>query len=270
MSDEKEIKKADGAETATEESSAKSPLMKYIIFGAGGLVLILVIAFGTAFFLKGDPPVQADVSHEIVAAEAKTEAGTPAGEAAETDVHREPSAQPEHGQQAATKDHATESENVPEPQEEEIDYSAIEKIMDNLAFLDYEPEPSETEMADNSISDEDSVEAVNWIEEKKAALDEREKGLDAREKKLNRLEQEVNQKLLTIEQAESVRIGKLAKLYDGMDPRSVVQLMANLDDKTVVDLLPKMKIKNASQVLSMMPSKRAAKLSKQMITIAGN
>jgi flagellar motility protein MotE (MotC chaperone) len=132
--------------------------------------------------------------------------------------------------------------------------------------------PGEEEIAgeEAGMTVEDSIEAVNWLEAEKAKLAERTNELDAREKQLNVLDSKVSQKITRLEQAESARISKLAKLYDGMEARSVARLIANLDDDTVVALLPRMKLKNASSVLALMPPVRAARLSKQMITIAEN
>jgi flagellar motility protein MotE (MotC chaperone) len=120
------------------------------------------------------------------------------------------------------------------------------------------------------MSEEDSLAAVNWLKEEKARLTEREKDLERREKELQALDKKVSKKLLTLEQAESARIAELAKLYDGMDPRSVAKLMLNLDDETVVAILPRMKQKSAAQVLSLFSPERAARLSKKLITIAEN
>jgi flagellar motility protein MotE (MotC chaperone) len=142
--------------------------------------------------------------------------------------------------------------------------------MANLDALDYVPGEEEMVGDETSMSVEDSIEAVNWLENEKTKLAEREKELDAREKKLNVLDAKVSQQIVKIEQAESARISKLAKLYDGMEARSVAKLIANLDDDTVVALLPRMKLKQASSVLALMPPIRAARLSKQMITIAEN
>jgi len=148
------------------------------------------------------------------------------------------------------------------------DPTAIEKIMSNLDFLDYEPEPDELPSQDQGMSVEDSLEQMNWLEQQKVALAQKEAELNERQKKLEQLEQTVSRKLLVLEQAETARVNSLAKLYDSMEPQAVAQLMANLDDNTVVSILPRMKVKNASRVLALMPPQRAAKLSKRMLTIA--
>ena len=150
---------------------------------------------------------------------------------------------------------------------DENDPSVIDMIEENLAVMDWDPNAGMTE-EELTMSAEDSVEAVNWLDSEKKKLAKRENDLEKREKELAKLDLSVTQKILRIELEESSRTGELAKLYDGMDSRAVAQLMANLDDDTVVSILPKMKSKNASAVLQLLPAQRAARLSKQMITIA--
>ncbi|MCK4372683.1 MAG: hypothetical protein KAW61_06020 [candidate division Zixibacteria bacterium] len=240
------------ANEAEVKTVGKSGMLKYIIIGGGAFVVVILIVLAAILFLGGDSrePAESDAQPVEIKKETKTEAQMPAHEtSADTD------------------------EPPPFYDDEEMvdeqDPNVLKNIMDNLAFLDYQPEEGEV-MAeeDVSMSVEDSIEMVNWLVAEKAALTEREAALAARERDLKLLDKTVSKKLLTLEQAESSRINSLAKLYDSMDPRSVAQLMANLDDKTVVSLIPRMKIKNASAVLALMPPKRAAKLSKQMITIA--
>lgn len=45
---------------------------------------------------------------------------------------------------------------------------------------------------------------------------------------LNKLDKQVSLKLLKIEQVQTARVAQLAKLYDGMQPTAVAQLMAKL------------------------------------------
>ena len=244
-------------EATANEAEVKTPdkggMLKYIIIGGGAFVVVILIAVAVVFFLGGDShePAESDAQPAETRKETKTEAETPAHET------------------SADADEPPPFYNDEEMVDEQ-DPSVIQNIMDNLAFLDYQPEESEimTEEEELAMSAEDSVETVNWLEAEKAALAKREAALATRERDLKLLDKTVSKKLLTLEQAESSRVNNLARLYDGMDPRSVAQLMANLDDKTVVSLIPRMKIKNASAVLALMPPKRAAKLSKQMITIA--
>lgn len=257
----KEIKKEEPNVEPTEavETKPKSNLVKYILFSVVGLVLIAGIAFGTAFMLKESPKADSAQPTEV---SAKTDTEESSHEAEQisknTDLHESESEVAE----------AIE-EDEPEVDDSEYDSKAIEKIVDNLAQLEYTP--TESDIPDeNQMSVEDSLEQMSWIESEKLAIETRKKELDAREKELQKLEKSVDSKIIRIEQAESNKTTQLAQLYDGMDSRAVAKLMMDLDDNTIVAILPRMKSKNAAQVLQLLPSKRAAALSKQMITIAEN
>ncbi len=246
----KEVKKP--GEDDQEKAPTKGGLIKYIVFGLAGLVAIVAVAFGALLIVGGNS-----------ASDAPTE------ESAEATERNDGGAEEPGGK---TADGTGEQPQMPNEDSLlaflEQDESVLETIMANLEALDYVP--GEEDLADEKIgmTVEDSIEAANWLENEKAKLAERETDLDAKEKRLNVLDSKVSQKILRIEQAESARISKLAKLYDGMEARAVAKLVANLDDATVVSLLPRMKLKNASSVLALMPPVRAARLSKQMITIA--
>ena len=240
MTDEqKNIEDAKAKEPQEKKASLmKGAMVKYILFGVAGIVLVAGIAFVTLLFMG-------DTKSESAPEDARKETA----EVDATDQH----------------DGSREPEGLAL---EELDQSVIDMIIENLAVLDYEPRPSDLEENKVGMSVEDSIEVVNWFQQEKTALAQKEKELDTRQKELERLDQQVTQKILRIEQVESARVASLAKLYDGMDSRAVAELMANLDDKTVVSILPRMKIKNASAVLQLLPAPRAAKLSKRMITIA--
>ncbi|MFQ5453892.1 MAG: MotE family protein, partial [Candidatus Zixiibacteriota bacterium] len=252
MAEEEKNKKAETKKEDTEKKqSSKGGFLKYIIFGVVGLVLVLGIAFGTAFMLK-DKPSSTDEHAD------NTETSEVSAESDKKDAAKEN----HHNDDGNTHSSENDKDDINEEfTTDELDNSVIDKIMDNLAFLDYEPEKSEIEELETGMSVEDSLKEVSWIEKQKKELTEKEKDLKAKQKDLEKREKIVEQKILKIEQVESARINQLAKLYDGMDSRSVAKLMANLDDKTVVLLLPRMKTKNASAVLQMLPSKRAARLS---------
>lgn len=251
MTDEKE----NSSETTTNEAEVKktekSGLMKYIMIGGGAFVLIIVIAVAAMMFFGGDAPHEAEV-------------------ASESTQHDETPAEEADAEFAADNDEPPAFYDEDELMADVDDPSVLDNITDNLAFLDYQPDENlimaEEEIVGMSV--EDSMDAARWLEGEKAALAEREKDLTGRERELNVLDKKVSQKLLTLDQAKTNRVSNLAKLYDGMDARSVAALMANLDDATVVSILPRMKTKNASQVLALFPPKRGAKLSKKMITIA--
>jgi len=219
-----------------------SGILKYILFGVVGMVLIGSVVVVTLLMIGNGGQETTDTTEES------------------TGVIK--------GSREASENGGNESDEDSILAQFGDDPSALENIMRNLEFLDYEPAPAEMGEEEYGMSVEDSIETVNWLNAEKARLAEKEKELGAREKELAILDKKVSQKLLKVEQAESGRVANLAKLYDGMDARAVAKLIANLDDGTVVSILPRMKLKNASQVLSLMPAKRAARLSKQMITIA--
>lgn len=250
MADEADkTKKTEKAAAKAPAKSGKSSLIRYLVFGAAGVVVVLIVAFGTLMLIGTGQPIPG------------------------------PSTQPAPSEAAgaATNSQSTGADSSADVFDEdslmaslEQDESVLQTILASLDALDYVPDEKDLTQDSEGMSVEDSIEAVNWLELEKSKLDERQRELNAREKRLNVLDSRIQQKILVIEQAESVRITKLAKLYDGMEAGAVAKLVANLDDETVVSLLPRMKLKNASAVLSLMPPARAARLSKQMITIAEN
>lgn len=243
------IEQADsGAENAVDQPKAQSSLMKYLMFGGGLIVLVALAAYGTLVFV-GDEPQTAETpaveQQQAAPAESKP------------DIHE-----------------LAKNDDIPADVLDSLmaigDQSAFEKIQQNLDFLDYKPTEDELATEEEKLAKQDSIREVNWIESEKLRLAALDKDLTKRQRELERLDKDVSAKLAKLDQAESARIVSLAKLYDGMDARAVAALMANLDDGTIVALLPRMKNKNASAVLALLPPVRAAKLSKQMITIAGN
>ena len=215
--------------------------MKWLILGVGFVVVMALVAFGTLMMIVG---YNASVS------ESET---THESENLKKDAKKETKPKMS-AERAATA--------------EEEDESMLSTMMENLAILDYVPGPDEMMTQDGSMSIQDSTDGANWLAKEKHKLAKRERTLELKQRELEKVDRKVSQKLLRIEQAESSRIGQLAKLYDSMDPQAVAQLMRNLEDEIVVELLPRMKSKNAAIVLSLLPPKRAADLSKQMITLA--
>jgi len=233
--EEKKAKAEDGKEATPESKPKKGGMMKIIMFGGIGAILLAAIGFGVMYFLGGSDEAgltEEDVTEEVAEAE------------------------PEEGDETDDSLFAEDEESI------------AEAIENNLAFLDYEPDAGDLESEEQGMSEEDSMTIVSWAEQETSRLKEWETRLGTREKELNRLEEKVSQQIYRIDQATSNRVSNLAKLYDNMESRSVAKLMANLDDKTIVSILPRMKTKTASLVLSLFPSKRAARLSKMMITIA--
>lgn len=219
--------------------------------GVVGLVAVLGIAFGTLMLVGGGS-----------SSESSTDDQTEVAESHEETSRASDNSDDEQAEALSFEDSIAEALAN--------DESVLEAIIANLEVLDYVPTDGDLAEEQIGMSVEDSIEAVNWLVAEKSKLADREKELTAREKKLKLLDNSVSKKITRIEQAEATRVSKLAKLYDGMESRSVARLIANLDDNTVVALLPRMKLKNASQVLALMPPIRAARLSKQMITIAEN
>lgn len=262
MTDETEINQPSAetpeGEATDNQKKAKSPILKYAIFGGGGLIVILAIAFGVAMFMGGGEKTS-DSADDVAQTSEPVAGDVPSVDSEHSQVP------PNYSEESIAESGDEEMDSLIEAQK---DAKVIDNIMDNLAFLEYEPDMSEIESGAEGMSVEDSIEKADWLEQETAKLAERKATLDKRERELKRLDQEVTQKLLKLEQAETARISTLAKLYDGMDPRAVAQLMANLDNETIVSILPRMKIKNASAVLALLPPQRGAKLSKQMITIA--
>ena len=236
MADEEKTKTETSDKQVEKNPEKRRGLFSYVVWGGLVLVVAIGVSFLTMTFLGNNSPAEEKTAEQ-------TSASSPAAD----------------NSQQTSADDSLQTEDDPD---------MLAKIMDNLAFLDYEPTADEIAEEEAKMSVEDSVEAVNWLEQEKKRLTTKEAGLDARQRELDVLDKQVSQKILKLEQAESARVANLAKLYDSMDARAVAKLMANLDDGTVVSILPRMKNKNASAVLSLFPPKRAARLSKQMITIA--
>jgi flagellar motility protein MotE (MotC chaperone) len=258
----KKNQEAQEPEAGEQQTQAKKGgLIKYAIYGVIGLVAVVGIAFGTLMLIGGFGASNPAVEETGTAADSAATHADNNGESLAGDA--------EYSAGALSEDELAQDSILDFMSQDE---SVLEALMANLEVLDYDTEGGEIRQSDSEagMTVEDSIEAANWIADEKVRLTEWEQKLSSREKSLNVLDSKVQQKILRIEQAESVRIAKLAKLYDGMDAQSVARLVSNLDDETVVALLPRMKLKNASSVMALMPPARAARLSKQMITIAEN
>ncbi len=262
-----------GDESQAKKGGAESGgLKKYLLLGGiavGALVvsMVLVIMLTGGDNSSTDEAASGDTETAAVEKTSESHGEAPAHDSGQ-------GADATSGHEKSAEDLAAEADANLDFLIDESDQSVMDQIAASLEYLDYDPRADElgdTEEDESSgMSHEDSVEAVNWLEAEKATLAEREKQVTQREKELSKLDREVQRKILIIEQAESNRISKLAKLYDGMDARAVTKLMANLDDATVVAIISRMKQKNASSVLALISPKRAARLSKMMITIAEN
>ncbi len=227
---------ASGAKASGKPSAIKR-FLPYIIYGVSGLVLIGIISFGTLFFLKGKSPAATIGTDSTGTALATVDSNQIAA-----DVEDSLLALTDLGASADTGE-------------------ALEKLIQNIQAMDIKAD---------TMAATDSANEASSLAKERDALDIRKTELDARQKQIDALDKQVSAKLQKYEQMSNDRVTNLAKLYDGMEPASVAKLMASLDDSIVVAIIPRMKQKNASEVLSLIPPQRAAKLSKDIITLAGD
>jgi flagellar motility protein MotE (MotC chaperone) len=82
---------------------------------------------------------------------------------------------------------------------------------------------------------------------------------------LEKLKAEVTALLKAKAKADSVQIGNLAKMYDGVEPAQLAQVMANMDDSLVIAILPRLKAQKAGKILERMPADRAARISSKLL-----
>jgi len=164
------------------------------------------------------------------------------------------------------------------------------EVMAELGFLNYiheqevkeNPElaeqrarnEKESRLTSAGITVQDSVDTLNWLDQELADLEKEQKRietlrgqLEKEQQQLDAYKKQIDRALARIEQAESARVTKLARLYDSMRPDDVAKLFENLDDKVILSILPKMKSVNAAKILGIMPPKRAARISTKMITV---
>ncbi len=245
---------------AQPKAASKSGLIKYIIFGVAGLVIIGGVAFGTLLLLGGGNSSKAPAEDE-----AKSETNS-TGKTGSTRAMAAADTLPAEDSLALLNDDSLLAAIMAEA---DGDSSILDDVQAQLNYLDVADTQNLDMSAESHADKADSAKETSWLTEQRDALTKREKELAEREHALEIRDKKIQQQITRLEQAESARVTNLAKLYDGMEARQVAELMANLDDETVVSVLPRMKPKNASQVLGLMPPARAAKLSKQMITIAG-
>ena len=77
---------------------------------------------------------------------------------------------------------------------------------------------------------------------------------------LEKLRAEVTSLLKAKAHSDSVQIGNLAKMYDGVEPAQLAQVMSNMDDSLVIAILPRLKAQKAGKILERMPADRAARI----------
>ena len=69
-----------------------------------------------------------------------------------------------------------------------------------------------------------------------------------------------------MDERKEKRIGKLVKVYQGMEPTEVVPLFANLDEKIMLAVLFRMKEKKQAAILALMNPEKAADISQKLLT----
>lgn len=226
----------------------KSPIIKYLVFGVAGIAAVAAVAFGTVFLLGG-------ATQKI---EEKTAKSDSTSVAADTAVH-------------AAISHDDSLKMIADSLATTMgDTSLLADVKKSLSLLDGSVAAESTLKADSAKKAQDSAIAMGWLMTEKSRLAEKDNDLNLRETKLNKQEQEIAAKLLKLEQVTTAKVVDLAKLYDGIEPKSVAAMMANLDDETIVAVLPRMKQKNAAMVLGLLPPARAAAISRQMISFGEN
>jgi len=269
MADEKTKKPEDEEIVGLDDEESRQPslinkLRKYMLPAgiAAGTFALTALLF--IFVFNGSDDSSSSESHETVTHETKT--AESANHANENDHN---SSKPDKSEPSSKEiAHADSKDQKAAETEREIDALEIDtaKIMEELDFLFWTP-ASENSAENLGMTPEDSVDTLNWFAKQFDSLSKRQAEIDSRENQLEKLEYKVEQSLIKLDQAESNRIIKLARLYDGMKPDEVAKLFANLPDSIVTSILPRMKPASASKILGMMPPKRAARLSTQLITV---
>ena len=244
-------------EKATDKPSLISRLKKYLVpvVSAAGSFALAVVLF--TFVLDGNKAIEP----ETLPAESAVI------DSSAVETHETPGLADRMVDKAAdTKTPAAEKVETEKFTKEDIDRIEIDtsEIMKELDFIFYTPEDDAAALG---LTPQDSLDTLSWIEKEMAALVEEKNKIEVEKKELEALKYKIDQGLIKIEQAESNRIIKLARLYDGMKANEVTKLFANLSDEVIISLLPRMKAANASKILGLMPPKRAARLSTEMITV---
>jgi len=262
-----DLEAAEENENAEEKAACKLSLFKKLLLfrwlkkflipavSALGSFALAVVLF--TFVFDGNK----EIEPEIISAESA------AIDSSATKSHKTPEVAKKPADKTIDEKTATPESAEPEKFTKE-DVAKIEidtsEIMKELDFLFVTPED---EAGGLGMTPEDSLDTLSWIEKEMANLIEEKNKIEVEKKELEALKYKIDQGLIKIEQAESSRIIKLARLYDGMKPNEVTKLFANLSDEVVISILPRMKSANASKILGLMPPKRAAKLSTKMITV---
>jgi len=234
---------------------------KYLIPVGSAVVSFAVAAVLFTFVLDREPKLDNEIVSDVpVAVESAADNTIPTEtDPAETHPQTDKKAQKEKTDTAETAE--TKEFTKEDVARMEIDTT---EIMRELDFLFVTPE---TDEAGLGLNPQDSVDTLSWIEKEMADLTVEKNAIAMQRKELEAMQYKIDQGLIKIEQAESSRMIKLARLYDGMKANEVTKLFANLSDEMIVSILPRMKAANASKILGLMPPKRAARLSTEMVSV---
>ncbi len=122
---------------------------------------------------------------------------------------------------------------------------------------------------DSAMSEEDSIEHVEWYKAQKQEIDRELAKVRAESAQLQQLKMETKALLERRKQLEETNIANLAKLFETMDADEVANIMENIPNPKVGLILQKMKKQNASEVMAQLPAERAAKISMELIDLGG-
>ena len=119
-----------------------------------------------------------------------------------------------------------------------------------------------------------SADAIQELEERKAALDLREKQLAERAhdleiqekllreklKKMEELNRKMAERLDVFMKDHEARVGKLVNVVEGMKPDAAARYVEQLDPDLAVEILARIKEQRASKILNLVDKKLGARL----------
>lgn len=267
--EEKKSQEVEQAETQADESeddvqsedagqsAPESKLVwKKILIPGIIAITALIAAFIVPMFLGGDEAAQEDPS--------VTEASHDTAALAEAEIEDRDSLMQEAAKPLLL------SELSEEEMDELLSLNELFEELDTSAILEEMGmwgESSDKETEDGGMAPQDSLDTLSWIEHEMQKINAEKDSLETLKEELQKVENNVNQALERLDQAETTRITKLARLYDGMKPAEVARLFDNLPDSIIITIIPKMKPSNASKILGLIKPGRAAKISTKMITV---
>ncbi len=118
----------------------------------------------------------------------------------------------------------------------------------------------ESEKTD-SVVVENPEESEEALMSKADSLDRQMTIINAARTELESLKIEVEGLLETKKRKNEEKLNNLAKIYDGMNPIQLAEVMTGMHDSIVVEILPRMKRQKVSKILESMPPERAAVIS---------